>query len=134
MRAWLLAAPCVALWLVPCAAGAASQTAIEVARSAAAMCKGGDAAGAAAALGRLVASLEAELGADSEATQLAEMSLANLEGRRFEPRPSGEGSEALESRAGAGAQGIAGLRGTQRARRAGFGSGGDVRGQPRGGG
>ena len=113
MRAWLLAAPCVAWLLVPCTAGAAPSIVIEAARSAAAMCKSGDASGAAAALADLIASLEAELGATHEATQLAEMTLANLEGRRFEPRPSGgEGGKPLSpelARALKGLRACAGL-------------------------
>jgi CHAT domain-containing protein/tetratricopeptide (TPR) repeat protein len=90
VRAWLLAASCVALLFAPCRAGAAPPRAVEAAKSAAAICKGGDAAEAAAALSELVAVLEAEFGATHTATELAEMTLANLEGRAFEPRPSGE--------------------------------------------
>ena len=62
MRAWLLAASCVALLLAPCRAGASSPSAVEAAKSAAASCKGGNPAEAVAALSELVAVLEAELG------------------------------------------------------------------------
>jgi CHAT domain-containing protein len=90
VRAWLLAASCVAFLLAPCRAGAAPPSGIEAAQSAAAICKSGDATGAAAALADLVGALEAEFGATHTATQLAGMTLANLEGRRFETPPSGE--------------------------------------------
>ena len=90
MRAWLLAAACVARLLAPCPAEATGPTAVEAAERAAASCKGEDIAAAVAALSELVAVLQAELGASHSATELAEMTLASLEGRRFEPRPSAD--------------------------------------------
>jgi CHAT domain-containing protein len=62
------------------------------------MCEGGDAAGAARALADLAGLLQAELGADHVATQLVEMTLANLEGRAFQPHaPGGEKAQPLTS-------------------------------------
>jgi CHAT domain-containing protein len=90
LRAWLLAVACAVWLLVPFRADAAPRGAVEIAQRAAEMCKSGDAAGAAGALADLIAALEGELGAAHTATQLAEMTLANLEGRGFRPRPSGD--------------------------------------------
>jgi len=78
------------LLLAPCRAVAAPLAVVEAARSAAGMCEGGDAVGAAGALAELAAVVEAEFGADHVATQLVEMTLANLEGRAFQPRPPGD--------------------------------------------
>jgi CHAT domain-containing protein len=90
MRVWLFVACPVALLLATWGAGAAGPSAVEAAKSAAATCRGGNRAEAVAALTDLVAVLDAELGATHSATELAEMTLANLEGRKFEPRPSGD--------------------------------------------